>query len=62
MNEELKYEEILLELKEAEKLDIDEMEDAPAISYWIEDSYLLLKISKSLAQLKSCAIFVLCKL
>ena len=33
MNEELKYEEILLELKEAEKLDIDEMEDATAISY-----------------------------
>ena len=33
MNEELKYEEILLELKEAENLDIDEMEDAPAISY-----------------------------
>ena len=27
MNEELKYEEILLELKEAEKLYIDEMED-----------------------------------
>ena len=33
MNEELKYEEILLELKEAGKLDIDEMEDAPVISY-----------------------------
>lgn len=33
MNEELKYEEILLELKEAEKLYIDEMEDAPTISY-----------------------------
>ena len=33
MNEELKYEDLPPELKEAEKLDIDEMEDAPAISY-----------------------------
>ncbi len=33
MNEELKYEEILSELKEVEKLDMDGTEDAPAVSY-----------------------------
>ncbi len=33
MNEEMKYEEVLLELEEAEKLDINETEDAITVSY-----------------------------
>lgn len=33
MNEKMKYEEILLELKEAEKLDVDEKGDAAIVSY-----------------------------